>query len=240
MTTTPIVTTLNRAWEAIQRNHPEVPHVMIVTGRRRHKSEHATRGSHCADQWHVDGRDGRHAEVWISGERLGEGAEAVMQTLLHEAAHALSNARGVKDTSDRGRYHNKAFARTAAELGLEPPKESGGPKLGYSDCQITKKTTEVYDYEVKQLAEACKNFVAPAAPEPPKVRTPPLKAHCDCPDPDNEITWTKKLQAKFEFLGIFPLVCAVCRQPFVPEDEPEAPTERDGVKLLRLLTGEGN
>ena len=31
----------------------------------------------------------------------------VLDTLLHEAAHALAAARGIKDTSRQGRYHNK-------------------------------------------------------------------------------------------------------------------------------------
>ena len=218
-TTTHIVTVLNKAWDAIQRNHAEVPHVMITTGRRRHKSESATRGSHCADQWHVDGKDGRYAEVWISGERLSEGGAAVMQTLLHEAAHALARARGVKDTSNRNRYHNTKFVQLAEELGLEGPTESAGPAMGYSDCTITKKTAETYDYEINKLDEACKSFVAPSMGEEKKPKKAQPKAHCQCPEGDNEIGWTKKFETKLQNTGLPPILCGICRQAFVPEDE---------------------
>lgn len=217
-TTTHIVTVLNKAWDAIQRNHPDVPHVMIVTGRRRHKSESATRGSHCADQWHVDGREGRYAEVWVSGERLSEGGAAVMQTLIHEAAHALARVRSIKDTSNKNRYHNKEFVKLAEELGLEGPAESAGPAMGYSDCTITQKTTEAYDYEIKKLDEACKSFVAhfPGDVKPP--RKPQAKARCQCPEGDNEINWTKQFENKLQNTGLPPILCGICRQAFVPEE----------------------
>lgn len=221
MTTTHIVTVLNKAWDAIQRNHSEVPHVMIVTGRRRHKSENATRGQHCADQWHVDGREGRSAEVWVSGERLSEGGSAVLQTLLHEAAHALARVRGVKDTSNRNRYHNQEFVKLAEELGLEGPTESAGPAMGYSDCHIKNSTVESYSLEIKLLDEACKSFVAPTPGEEKKPKKPQAKAHCECPEGDNEINWTKQFETKLQNTGLPPILCGICRQAFVP-DEVEA------------------
>jgi hypothetical protein len=219
-TSTPLVTTLNRAWQALQRNHPEIPSVMIVTGRRRHKAELATRGSHCADTWHADGHEGRLAEVWISGERLSEGGTAVMQTLIHEAAHALAGSRGVKDTSNRNRYHNRAFVKLAEELGLEGPAASGGPTLGYSDCQITLVTMETYSFEIKELDAACRNFVAPTMKPGTVTRRPKVKAFCECPEGDNEINWTKAFQKKLQDSGMPPILCGICRQAFVPEDDP--------------------
>lgn len=221
-TTTHIVTVLNKAWQAIQRNNPDVPAVMIVTGRRRHKSESNIRGQHAGDTWHVDGCDDRQSEVWVSGERLAEGGREVMQTLIHEAAHALAKVRNLKDTSNKNRYHNKVFVRLATELGLEGPGSSGGPALGYSNCTITNETAEIYGYEIKLLDEACRNFVAPSMTEARTVRKPTAKAFCECPEGDNEIAWSKKYQRKYEETGFLPLLCAVCRQPFTPEDDPEA------------------
>lgn len=220
MTTTHIIQTLNAAWQVVQRQNPEVPAVMIVTGRRRHKSEGNIRGQHCGDTWHVDGQEERQAEVWISGERLAEGGREVMQTLLHEAAHALARARDIKDTSNKNRYHNKIFVKTAEELGLKGPESSGGPALGYSNCVITDSTVKLYAAAIASLDDACKNFVAPSlTEEEQKTRKPVVKAYCECPEPDNEITWTKKYQKKFEETGFLPLLCAVCRQSFEPEDE---------------------
>ena len=45
-------------------------------------------------------------------------ASEVLATLLHEAAHALAHARGSKDTSRQGRYHNTKFKNCAEEVGL--------------------------------------------------------------------------------------------------------------------------
>lgn len=237
MTTTYIVTVLNRAWTAVQRNHPEVPAVMIVTGRRRSRQEHTTRGQHCAETWHVHGLEGRHAEVWVAGERLAEGGSAVMQTLIHEAAHALARARDIKDTSNKGRYHNKEFVKLAEEMGLEGPAASGGKSLGYSDCTITSATTELYGAEIKELDDACRSFVAPSVTEEKPAKKPSVKAMCQCPEGDNEITWTKKFEKKLQEHGVPPVLCGICGQAFVPEDDPE-PAERSDTRILRMLTGE--
>jgi hypothetical protein len=143
-----------------------------------------------------------------------------MQTLIHEAAHSLAGARGIKDTSNRARYHNRAFVKLAEELGLEGPASSAGPTLGYSDCTITQKTVESYSYEIKELDEACRNFVAPSMHTEVKVRREKRKALCQCPEGDNEITWTKAFEKRLQATGLPPLLCGICRQAFVPEDDP--------------------
>jgi hypothetical protein len=43
--------------------------------------------------------------------------------MLHEAAHALAQVRGIKDTSRRGRWHNARFRALAEELRIEVRKE---------------------------------------------------------------------------------------------------------------------
>lgn len=221
MSSTPVIIALNRAWEAVRRNNPDLGTVMIVTGRRRHKSEAAIRGQHCRDTWHVHDMEERAAEVWVSGERLAEGGNEVMQTLLHEAAHELAKVRKLKDTSNKNRYHNKVFVRVAEELGLEGPSASGGPALGYSMCTIPSVTTEIYSKEIADLDEACKSFVAPPlVTEEVKVKKPSVKAFCECPD-ENYITWSKKLQKRADDTGLPPMLCGLCRQAFTPEDDPE-------------------
>lgn len=220
-TTTLIIRTLNNVWSDIQQRHPDVPDVMIVTGRRRHKSERNLLGQHCSDTWHAHGSDTRLSEVLILGERLAEGAEQVLQTLLHEAAHALAQARGLKDTSNKDRYHNKVFVQLAEELGLQGPPASAGPTAGFNNCVITEVTLKAYSNQVEELKLACKSFVAPAvADEVPKAKKPVPKAACQCPE-DNEITWTKAYQKKFDSCGFSPLLCSICRQPFVPEETEE-------------------
>ena len=61
----------------------------------------------------------------ISGEALRRTPADVLGILLHEAAHALADARGITDTSRQGRYHNKKYALLAAELGLDVAETAG-------------------------------------------------------------------------------------------------------------------
>ena len=57
------------------------------------------------------------------------GAELSFERLLHEAVHGIAAARGVRDTSRAGRYHNRRFLAIAEEMGLdhsdEPHASSG-------------------------------------------------------------------------------------------------------------------
>jgi hypothetical protein len=50
----------------------------------------------------------RKPELFIAGECLAESPRQTLQTMLHEAVHALAHVRGVKDTSRGGKYHTSA------------------------------------------------------------------------------------------------------------------------------------
>ena len=68
---------------------------------------------------------------------VGRGPRAVVEVMLHEAAHALATRRGIKDTSAAGnRYHNKRFVALAAELGLRGP-DVPDKITGWSNCTLT-------------------------------------------------------------------------------------------------------
>ena len=79
----------------------------------------------------------------ISGEGLRRTARDVLGVLLHEAAHALAAARGIKDTSRQGRYHNTQYKTLAEELGITvqsiPP--SAGPPPPFPDPTIRRTKT---------------------------------------------------------------------------------------------------
>ena len=96
------------------------------------------RGHHWPERWVLDGQDQPRApELFIAGELLSAGGRAVVEVMLHEAAHALATRRGIKDTSAAGnRYHNKRFVALAAELGLRGP-DVPDKITGWSDCTLT-------------------------------------------------------------------------------------------------------
>ena len=65
----------------------------------------------------------------ISGEGLARTPREVLGTLLHEAAHALADARGITDTSRQGRYHNKKYALLADRA---RPGRRRNPRFGWT------------------------------------------------------------------------------------------------------------
>jgi hypothetical protein len=50
----------------------------------------------------------------LSPAGLARGAREVLATELHEAAHGLAAARGIRDTSRQSRYHNARYRRLGA------------------------------------------------------------------------------------------------------------------------------
>ena len=107
----PILKILEETWLEIRRWHPDIPPAVIIIASGT-DSKNPRWGHHAPGRWNVNGQ--QYAEVMISGEGLRRTPEDVLGTLLHEAAHALAHARGIKDTSRQGRYHNKHF-KTLAE-----------------------------------------------------------------------------------------------------------------------------
>ena len=87
----------------------------------------------------------------ISGEGLRRSSREVLGTLLHEAAHALAHARGIKDTSRQGRYHNKHFKTSAEELGLTVTHDDHN---GWSASTITPATELAYTRQLNALTDA--------------------------------------------------------------------------------------
>ena len=126
-----IIAALEHAWAAIQDQHPDVPNVVIVTGAGSNQKGtpegYQLRGHHWPERWVLDGQDAvRAPELFIAGELLAAGGRAVVEVMLHEAAHALATRRGIKDTSAAGnRYHNKRFVALADRAGPARPRHAG-------------------------------------------------------------------------------------------------------------------
>ena len=106
-------------------------------------------GHHAPDRWNFAGE--QFTEIMISGEGLRRSRRDVLATLLHEAAHALAHACGIKDTSRQGRYHNKHFKNCAEEVGLTVEHDA---RTGWSACTITSTTELAYARQLQALTEA--------------------------------------------------------------------------------------
>lgn len=158
-----LVARLERLYRAIQARHPELPDVVIITGSGL-TARGLTLGHYGRDFWlRADGtiavsEDGdivdetRMGELFIAGETLHYGAERVLQTLLHEAAHVLGAARGVVNTNRAGR-HLVEFKELATELGLVWPEGKPAHRtLGFSDMELSDETLAAYAADVVEFA----------------------------------------------------------------------------------------
>jgi hypothetical protein len=232
-----LVAALENVWTAIRERHPEIPAVVIITGSS-FKTGRPVWGHYGHDFW-TNGRfivdaegtvEREHKpELFVAGERLAVGATETVQTMLHEAAHGLAAARGIKDCSRQGRYHNGRFHELAVELGLEYKPERPDSTIGFSAVTITEETRKAYADVIRELTEAIALTVempgwltqllggpsggdgghhAPRRPRDPSRKSTGLpKAVCGCETP----RIIRVARATFELAEI---TCAECEQPF--------------------------
>lgn len=84
--------------------------------------------------------DNHYNEINISVEHLDRDIEKTMATLMHEMVHFHCQLKGIKDTSNLGRYHNKNFKREAESRGLII---SYSDNIGYSVTEPSQEFIEV-------------------------------------------------------------------------------------------------
>ncbi|SDN14465.1 hypothetical protein SAMN04488074_13641 [Lentzea albidocapillata subsp. violacea] len=216
-----LVTALDATWRAIQARHPEVPDVAITmgsgtTGRR----GSVKLGHFAARRWvrrtaseseRADVEQHVH-ELEVGGEGLGRGGLATLETLLHEATHALAEVRKVPDTGDNGRYHNIKFASLARELGLDAA--NSGNKHGWNATSATKSTAELYAAQVEALDAAITVYRLPDPTSTPGSATSGrmLAAVCGCDKP-------RRFRIARGVLDLGAITCSVCRKQFTLEGD---------------------
>lgn len=146
--TVPLVQAIQNAWIAIQSNNPDVPDVVITLGTGR-VSAGMKLGHFAASVW--TGENGDVHELFVGAEGLSRGAQALMGTLLHEAGHAMAEARGIQDTSRQGRYHNKNFKAIAESMGIIVEHSES---LGWSTTTMPDETAKLYAEALMDLDAA--------------------------------------------------------------------------------------
>lgn len=206
-----MVAALEQAWAAIRARHPEVPAAVVVLGAGSIGAPAGVLrlGHFAAMRWHHDTR--QLPEVFISGEGLSRGPGDVLATLLHEAAHALADVRGIKDTSRQGRWHNARFKQLAAEVGIETTKD---PRLGWSPTSLPEATRAAYADTITALGAALRMHRSAEVTGGPgaKTKTPPCV--CDC---------GRRIRVAPTVLATGPITCGICGTEFTlddPEDQP--------------------
>jgi hypothetical protein len=210
-TSAALVGALESAWTAIRTRHPEIPAAVIIVGSGSGKNTALKWGHYTNLRWQLG--DTQLPEVLVSGEGLRRTPAEVLTTLLHEAAHALADRRGIQDTSRQGRWHNRHFANLAAELGLVATKD---PRIGWSPCTLRPDTATTYASILDELGAAMRAY---RHPEEQATRTRTnnnngLALICDCP---------RKIRVSEKTAAEGAILCGVCYTPFSTD------TDRDRV-----------
>ena len=157
----PIVGALEQIWRSLQARISDLPAAAFIIGKGS-RAGMLVRGSYEAERWLPRGRAVQdvgaipYHEVFLAGERLADGPTGVLSTVLHEAAHALARVRGIKETSNVGRYHNLKFKDLAEELGLEVLARD--KVLGWSNTHLPRETAERMAEELAVLNDAIHGY----------------------------------------------------------------------------------
>lgn len=144
-----VVRACEQAWRDIQGHHADLPDVVVILGSGVERGRLVKLGHWWGGRWLADGQ--ARGEVLLAGEALHLPPEQVFEVLLHEAAHGLNAARRIPDTSRGGRYHNRRFAATAAEVLLEA---EAMPPYGFAATKLTVAAKERYAPTIERLGDA--------------------------------------------------------------------------------------
>ena len=199
----PILKVLEETWLEIRRWHPDIPPAVIIIASGT-DGKNPRWGHHAPGRWNVAGQ--QYAEVMISGEGLRRSPREVLATLLHEAAHALAAARGERDTSRQGRYHNKKYAALARELGLDVTETPG---FGWTATTVPGTTADRYAAQLDALKDAMTIWRnAEHIPAAAKGRSTNLiPAECSC---------RRRIRVAASTLDEAPIICQACDGFFKP------------------------
>jgi len=118
------------------------------------------------------------SEVLITVDGVAGSAAEIFATLLSEAVHAVAFERGIKDTSQQGRYHDARFRAVAEEIGLETRRDS---PFGWSSTALAPGTTALYRETLRVLTEALGDYRDHStALGDARVRRCGVALMCDC------------------------------------------------------------
>lgn len=202
----PLLEAIDALWERLRTHVEELPPIRpVVTAGTRPLA-------HGPARWTEDA-DGSVSGLVVSVDVLQEGEDAVLEHVLHEAAHVLNWRRGVSDTTMRGAYHNAHFITAAEEVGLVwPTGAKRAVSRGYDAVRLTDATRQRYAADLRTLADVIP-VVLPhlELPTPPKAqRVDRLTLVCQCEPP-------RKLRVSRTVAAQGPITCGVCGAEFREE-----------------------
>lgn len=148
-------------------------------------------------------------ELNISANYLKRDISEIVTTLIHECCHIWNMQHNIKDTSREGTYHNKAFKKTAEELGKIQVEQDS--KHGWT---ISKPSEETIDFckrhnleniQIWRLSEFFDYGSEDGTPPTTKTKKPSSTRKYKCPCCKNSFRATKMLN----------VLCMDCNAQFI-------------------------
>ncbi|MEV3856078.1 hypothetical protein AB0J38_17355 [Streptomyces sp. NPDC050095] len=210
-----LLAALETAWEVVQSRHPDLPAVTFTTGSavKRDSLRWSVRDSVAAQESTVLVSTDL-PELRLADTTLNAGAEAVITALLHQAAHVAAARRGIRDTTNRNKWHNRQFLDVAQEFGLIWPEGASKDTVrGFAEVVITPQAREVYAPLAEPLDEVLKAWkrtakkAAASAPKPAGRTDTRMCLSCAC---------GRKLYMAKTVYALGGVTCDACGQPFTP------------------------
>lgn len=177
------------------------------------------------------------SEINVFGAPSAQGqnrGEALLGHLIHGLAHVYNHWSGIKDTSNRGRYHNARFAATAQLLGLDVSLRDA--TVGFATAVIASEFHARYSHiidvlndslaltspstVVDPLATVFAEAEAPAAEVETKSKY--VFASCGCTNRRGAARTIRIASGSWQPSTIH---CSICGQPFTTTQNP--PSESD-------------
>lgn len=206
---------LSGLWDVIADEHRDLPsHARIAM------ASAAISPRHGHERWSLDG-DGVLVGLAVDAATLEMGVDAVVTSVLHDAAHVLAWRGDVQETAGRGVYHNGLFLALAEELGMAwPAGTERSPSKGWSAPTLGARLTsrlsaaEAADplvVAVRQLRPAIDStlpYLMAPADSTLSGRVDRITATCLCTPP-------RRMRISVTVLGLAPIVCGACGAQFL-------------------------
>lgn len=213
-----LIEALSRIWQRIRERHPTVPAVVLLPAPAQNGRRNVL-GHFAPLRWQTKKGDDHHLhEVVVVAEHLNRGVEDILETLIHEAAHAANFEEGIKDCSPTSQYHNTHYRDRAEAFGLDVTKV---PNYGWAYTRLKPDTKTRYGPEVDELARVLVHRRSPILPKTPPI-DPTNPADNDSSDDDAKPSRHLKavcgcgfiIRASKTTLSATTIRCESCGEPF--------------------------
>lgn len=160
------------------------------------------------------GNEKGQCEINIGAGTMNRPIEDVTATLIHEMVHYYCYIKGIKDTSNNGRYHNKRFKKEAEARGLNIEH------YGSYGWTVTSPTEELIEFCIdcgfEDIQCGRNEFTGLAIGIGGKTGNPGGKKTPGAPKKGNSIKWVCPCcGAIVRSTKVLNIVCGDCNEPFV-------------------------